>query len=64
MLTEVGGDATVRVVLDHSPFYGESGGQVGDSGEIVGEGFCFEVIDTQKDDDLLDACTAGWPKAR
>ena len=41
------------VVLDRSPFYGESGGQVGDTGEIVGEGFEFEVTDTQKDGDLI-----------
>ncbi len=41
------------VVLDRSPFYGESGGQVGDSGEIVGPDFRFHVTDTQKDDGLL-----------
>lgn len=52
-LTEVGRDATIAVVLDRSPFYGESGGQVGDTGEIVGEGFRFEVTDTQKDGGLI-----------
>ncbi len=52
-LTEVGHDKPVQVVLDRSPFYGESGGQVGDTGEIAGEGFLFEVIDTQKDGELI-----------
>ena len=37
------------VILDHSPFYAESGGQVGDRGVIrAGEGGVFRVIDTQK----------------
>ncbi len=52
-LTEVGHDNPVQVVLDRSPFYAESGGQVGDRGEIVGEGFTFHVTDTQKDGDLI-----------
>ena len=43
----------VLVVLDSSPFYGESGGQVGDSGLLEGESFQFQVLDTQKDGDLL-----------
>ncbi len=36
------------VVLDSTPFYAESGGQVGDRGELLGEGLRFEVTDTQK----------------
>jgi alanyl-tRNA synthetase len=36
------------VVLDRTPFYAESGGQVGDRGELVGANGTFEVADTQK----------------
>ena len=36
------------VVLDTTPFYSESGGQVGDQGELSAEGVLFGVADTQK----------------
>ncbi|AWZ79175.1 alanine--tRNA ligase [Escherichia coli] len=36
------------VVLDQTPFYAESGGQVGDKGELKGANFSFAVEDTQK----------------
>ncbi|EMD6623835.1 TPA: alanine--tRNA ligase [Escherichia coli] len=36
------------VVLDQTPFYAESGGQVGDKGELKGVNFSFAVEDTQK----------------
>lgn len=39
---------TAVVILDHTPFYGESGGQVGDTGELIGDLAQFEVQDTQK----------------
>ncbi len=41
------GDAAI-VVLDRTPFYAESGGQVGDAGELVSAGGTFTVSDTQK----------------
>jgi alanyl-tRNA synthetase len=41
------GEAGV-VVLDQTPFYAESGGQVGDRGELVGSAGTFSVADTQK----------------
>ena len=36
------------VILDQTPFYGESGGQVGDRGELQSENALFQVRDTQK----------------
>jgi alanyl-tRNA synthetase len=37
-----------QVVLDHTPFYAESGGQIGDAGVLVGGVARFTVRDTQK----------------
>ena len=37
-----------EVVLDRTPFYAESGGQVGDTGELASPGVHFVVADTQK----------------
>ncbi len=41
------------VVLDKTPFYAESGGQVGDQGELRGDGFVFQVSDTQKQGEAI-----------
>ena len=45
-LREVGGD--VEVILSHTPFYAEAGGQVGDTGWLRAEGFLIEVTDTRR----------------
>jgi alanyl-tRNA synthetase len=41
------------IVLDQSPFYGESGGQIGDEGVIENDSFRFKVTDTKKASQLL-----------
>ncbi len=41
-------DGTTQIALDRTPFYAESGGQIGDVGELAGEGFRARVTDTQK----------------
>lgn len=38
----------VALVLDNTPFYAESGGQVGDSGYLRSEGMTIEIMDCQK----------------
>jgi alanyl-tRNA synthetase len=46
------GDQAI-VILDRTPFYAESGGQVGDIGRLcIGEDSIFEVSDTQKQNDI------------
>jgi alanyl-tRNA synthetase len=45
-LRSLGGNR-FEIMLDRTPFYAESGGQVGDRGEITGEGLRLRVVDTQ-----------------
>ena len=40
-----------KIVLDKTPFYAESGGQIGDSGFLTSDGFTFRVEDVQKSGD-------------
>ncbi len=52
-LEEVTSGAPVAVILDRTPFYGEAGGQVGDTGSLKGDASEFDVIDTQRDGGLI-----------
>ncbi len=47
-----GHETPIGIALNQTPFYAESGGQVGDVGTLVGDGVEFIVADTQKDGDL------------
>jgi len=43
-------DGGLQLILDRTPFYAESGGQVGDTGTLEGEGFELRILDVQKSD--------------
>jgi alanyl-tRNA synthetase len=47
---------TVEIVLEKTPFYGESGGQVGDKGKLFSEKFEADVFDTKKYFDIIVHC--------
>jgi len=44
---------SVQVILDRTPFYAESGGQIGDRGYLSGDGVLVQIEDVQKDGDVF-----------
>jgi alanyl-tRNA synthetase len=46
-------DGPTAVVLTETPFYAEGGGQIGDRGELVGDGGRLAVADTQRDGEAI-----------
>ncbi len=58
---KIKGKAQVQIVLEQTPFYGESGGQVGDIGVLVSGNEKIPVLDTQKENDLIVHYTDSLP---
>jgi alanyl-tRNA synthetase len=51
--SEVLAGDNLQIVLDQTPFYAESGGQIGDTGKLINGKNVFEVSDTQKIDNVI-----------
>jgi alanyl-tRNA synthetase len=56
------GKESYQLVLNTTPFYAESGGQVGDTGQLIISGQSIQVIDTKKDNDLIVHFTESIPE--
>jgi alanyl-tRNA synthetase len=50
---EAGAGTDVQIVLDKTPFYAESGGQIGDRGYISGDGIVVRIEDVKKESDFF-----------
>jgi len=56
------GKESYQLVLDHTPFYAESGGQVGDTGELLFPNETVQVMDTRREDGMIIHFTATLPE--
>lgn len=56
------GKVSYQIVLDVTPFYAESGGQVGDTGELIFPNESVQVIDTRKEDGMIVHFTEVLPE--
>ena len=54
--------ALYQIVLDHTPFYPEGGGQVGDHGILKSDVETIEIIDTKKENNLIIHLSRTLPK--
>lgn len=56
------GSKFFQLVLDQTPFYAESGGQVGDTGVLISGSQTIKVLDTKKENDLIIHFVSELPK--
>lgn len=53
-----------QIVLDKTPFYAESGGQIGDSGFLIGNDEKVEILDTKKENNLIIHIAKSLPEQK
>lgn len=59
---EAKGKSFYQLVLNKTPFYPEGGGQVGDTGQLVNGELRINIVDTQKENDLIVHKSPGLPQ--